>query len=476
MCAVAMASEGMVAQARAVGGEDVSAEMSAPPNVEDLRPAGSTGPMVASRAPMRGGELGGPMTITSTRGLLNLPESEFIYMAGPTDRPWQHFVNRWQAIFSQLDKVFGAGPQGQQFFAIDIGSCSGFFALQAAHAFPRAEVVGVEGSVGIGNGTMGMEGTSRQILCTPAVQTHLKWIGKLGMQNCLVAPEVWDYAYVCDLAARGAPVCDVLFLLSVIHHIDGVSQEQYAQKGLSRVEGTVDLIAKLLTIAPRHMIELPDRPWLEWVYNVYPTQRALLDAAVKRTGDRWVFKGPLLESDWFGKRQLWMLELEGAPCSLCSQSEGLFPQLFGPEEAAGILQPIQRHMAPTSDPRGVQAGDTYARNPIEEPQLPAVTCSDAIGQSLLDTPTALLAAHLSLREAVAEAEDLLREVRSSGLGGARAGGRGQLLPGAGRGSAMKDAARANNGYAPQPGQAGSSLGAVPPASEGAVASSSQGVV
>eukprot|EP00438_Fugacium_kawagutii_P004820 Skav226387 [mRNA] locus=scaffold1631:26937:29999:+ [translate_table: standard] len=110
---------------------------------------------------------------------------------------------------------------------------------------PEADVVAVEGSVGIGNGTAGLQGTVRQILRTEAVQTHLRWIQKLELTNCFVAPEVWDYQYICSLApGRQEPTW-------VVHHIDNISVQQYAEAGLSRVQGGIDLISKILRLSPR---------------------------------------------------------------------------------------------------------------------------------------------------------------------------------------------------------------------------------
>ncbi|CAJ1350241.1 unnamed protein product, partial [Effrenium voratum] len=131
--------------------------------------------------------------------------------AGYIDRPWRHFVTRWAAIDAELQKAFGEGG----FTLLDLGSCCGFFSLQAAVAYPESWVLGVEGSVGIGNGTTGIAGTQAQIIETKAIQTHLKWIRQLSLSNCMVAPDVWDYKKVCALAAEKRPLCDVMLLLSV---------------------------------------------------------------------------------------------------------------------------------------------------------------------------------------------------------------------------------------------------------------------
>merc|ERR1719482_132758 len=107
---------------------------------------------------------------------LILPESEFTYLVNATDRPWTHFNGRWQAIKPRLAEIFRACGNDRPLRLVDVGSCTGFFSLQVAHRHPEADVIAVEGSVGIGNGVVGMAGTVRQILSTPAVMTHLRWI------------------------------------------------------------------------------------------------------------------------------------------------------------------------------------------------------------------------------------------------------------------------------------------------------------
>jgi len=368
---------------------------------------------------------------------LVLPEHEFTYLAGSTDRPWSHFIGRWNAMKPHLGQMLKDCDTDRPLRIVDLGSCTGFFSLQAAHHHPEADVVGVEGSIGIGNGTVGMVGSAQQILATDAVQTHIRWIQRLRLTNCFVAPEVWDYTSVCELASHGRPICDVQFLLSVVHHIDGVSVDQYAKKGLSRVEGFVDLMGKLLLLAPRHFVELPNRPWLENTYSVYGTQREILEAATKASGVSWNFKGPIYTAEWFGLRELWVLEA-AAPMSPVDVETCPFPRLYrGQSQGDGGTTPHRddllgdagfetmikdvgadsNWMAPSCTP-----GLTFACphlggidvDPglmlLKEPYAPAEA---KIGEALSAAPTALLVAHLKLRDAVSEATDLLREVRSS---------------------------------------------------------------
>ncbi|CAK9016593.1 CTP:phosphoethanolamine cytidylyltransferase, partial [Durusdinium trenchii] len=51
--------------------------------------------------------------------------------------------------------------------------------------------------------------------------------------------------------------------------------------------GSLELMASLLKLAPRHFIELPDQPWLQPVYERFGTARAFLDAAAQRSGQNW---------------------------------------------------------------------------------------------------------------------------------------------------------------------------------------------
>eukprot|EP00913_Durusdinium_trenchii_P020760 g19500.t1 len=61
---------------------------------------------------------------------------------------------------------------------------------------------------------------------------------RLNLTNCVLAPDVWDLTKVAALASQPGYLCDVTLLLSVVHHIDNVSLDQYAAKGLSRVEAS----------------------------------------------------------------------------------------------------------------------------------------------------------------------------------------------------------------------------------------------
>lgn len=384
---------------------------------------------------------------------LQLPANEFAYFAGPTDRPFHQFLGRWQAIKPRLADIFKGIGGDRPLRLVDVGSCTGFFSLQAAFQHPEADVVGIEGSIGIGNGVVGTQGSVREVLDTPAVQTHLRWIGRLGLQNCMVAPEVWDYDRVCDLASKGRPISDVTLMLSVIHHIDGVSHEQYARAGLSKADGIADLIAKLLSLAPNHFVELPYKPWITHAYEAYSTQRGILEAASKRSQYAWNFVGPIYSTDWFGTREVWLIQTQ--PDSMLSMDLALNPFHQLVSDLDGDVEEVPAADAPVLGPhtsqgpaaklyRGLPAGETDFDSACLGPlgglfandalgsigsskhigghlQIdPAITalCSgpvppveDRIGALLQQSPSSLLVAHLVLREAQSEAEALLYQVR-----------------------------------------------------------------
>lgn len=360
-----------------------------------------------------------PDVSPDSRIAVQLPTSEFTYIG----RPLNHFVVRWAAIDWELERIFQEGP----FSMLDLGSCHGFFSLQAAAGYRNSFVVGVEGSIGVGNGTTGLTGTEEDIISTKAVQTHLGWIERLQLQNCLVAPEVWDFRRVCSLANLGRPICDVLLSLSVLHHIDGVSEEQYAATRLSAVEGTVTLMAKILLLANRHFIELPATPWIAHVWHTFASQREFLEAAARASGKQWSFTGPLVVSEWYGERQVWLMEAEGTVRDAVPLPglKALFQQTLpgGRSKREGVstvsrqapARPIQQlgysravtnNSLPSMQPRQPQ----NVRLPHEAQQW---AMQEQLGAALLAAPTALLAAHVQLRDALASADSALGDAATS---------------------------------------------------------------
>jgi len=304
----------------------------------------------------------------------------------------------------ELERCYGEAP----FTLLDLGSCCGFFSLQAAAGYPEAIVMGIEGAVGIGNGTAGVEGTEDEIVATKAVQTHLHWIEKLNLPNSLIVPEVWDYRRVCQLAALGKPVSDTLLSLSVIHHIDNISTQLYSAARLSHVEGTLSLVANLLLLAPRHFVELPDRPWIEHVYVAYGNARAFLQAACDATGRRWSFTGPLCESEWYGHRELWLIEEVGAERATMPWQglKALFPRVLG------LRVPVPQAAAATT-PGGPGHHPTLPILPATRQVSVSGLTREELGAALLAAPTALIASHVQLRDALAAAEITLQDVRSA---------------------------------------------------------------
>jgi len=376
---------------------------------------------------------------------VDLPEREFTYLAGNADRPWQQFTGRWKAMQPILQDMLQSCSKDRPLRVVDLGSCSGFFALKAAYRHPEADVVAIEGSVGVGNGTTGMEGTTAQILRTDAVQTHLRWIQRLRLTNCFVAPEVWDYAHVCELAKSGRPICDAMFMLSVIHHIDNISVDQYKRAGFARADGGIDLIAKLLLLSPRHFVEMPNQPWMKDMYAKYGTAKRILEAATEASGRRWAFRGPIHSAEWFGQRDVWVIEVQDPMPDVDIQSCP-FPELYRGDEQAllNLNTSTDSRMAGFNsmplmgleglDPLGdnapwggaladanlgaMAACENLPRVTMLDPGLTAMAGLDTskpvsgqVGTALQAAPTALLLAHLALREATAEAQDVLLQSR-----------------------------------------------------------------
>jgi len=206
-----------------------------------------------------------------------LPAKDFTY-AG---RPWEQYTGRW----AKIEEALAPFINERDSTLIDVGSNFGYFSLHAAMVSPKLNVFGIEGSIGAGNGNKGSEWAEH----SPAVLNHLKWIGKLALPNCAIVNEVWNYDRVSDLVARGLKV-DVMFLLSVFHHIDNASRDQYKRDGMSHVEGTVQLMAKMLQLASMHFVELPtlgnamrtgDDMRLKHVYEKYKNEEEFLSAAIQ---------------------------------------------------------------------------------------------------------------------------------------------------------------------------------------------------
>jgi len=227
--------------------------------------------------------------------VLELSPEEFTYIG----RPWETFLGRWQAI----EKALQDWPSDKEFSCIDVGSNNGYFSLQAAHRWPKSFVVGLEGAVGVGNGNAGLSRNTQVIVETSAVRTHLKWLRRLKMENCVIAPEVWDYEMIREMTKQ--PLCDLMISLSVVHHIDTVSEKQYQAKGMEHVDGTIDLLGQIFKLARTHILELPDNPWLSHMWKVFPSPKAAILAACERAGLQPTTMEVVFRNEWYGSREVW---------------------------------------------------------------------------------------------------------------------------------------------------------------------------
>eukprot|EP00747_Dinoflagellata_sp_TGD_P187332 gnl/TRDRNA2_/TRDRNA2_44913_c0_seq2.p1 gnl/TRDRNA2_/TRDRNA2_44913_c0~~gnl/TRDRNA2_/TRDRNA2_44913_c0_seq2.p1 ORF type:complete len:428 (+),score=61.16 gnl/TRDRNA2_/TRDRNA2_44913_c0_seq2:42-1325(+) len=231
--------------------------------------------------------------------LPKLPPEEFTYIG----RPSESFEGRWAAIERVLATCFG----NRGFSLLDVGSNHGYFALNTSLRFPQSQVIGIEGSVGIGNGSLGTSTRDAQRLCvTGAVRKHLEWIKILGLKNNFVAPEVWDLDY-CQKLCKAGLRADAMLTLSVVHHIDGICQNAYASRGLGPVEGSLELIATIMLLADVHILELPDSPWLGHLHNEFKSAGGIIKAALQRTGEEWECR-EIYRNEWIGSRELWLIE------------------------------------------------------------------------------------------------------------------------------------------------------------------------
>lgn len=273
-----------------------------------------------------------------------LPAEEFSYIG----RPAETFEGRWKAIETALTERFGLKGA---FSLVDVGSNHGYFSLNTALRYPNSFVLGIEGAVGVGNGTIGTcTRDAGRLVATSAIRTHLTWLEKLGLKNCLVAPEVWDIDSIEQLRAKGCRA-DVMLTLSVIHHIDGICEDIYAKRGLSKVDGTLELMAQLLALADVHVIELPGPNWVHHMHKQFVTYEKMLTAAIARHGGMWKMHR-IYQNDWFGMRELWVVEKERRPEASGSPEDlrNFFPILM---PGADIVIPT----SPEADP-SLSAFDT----------------------------------------------------------------------------------------------------------------------
>jgi hypothetical protein len=188
----------------------------------------------------------------------------------------------------------------------DIGSHTGYFSLNVAQMFPKSNVISVEGSVGVGNDNVGRTTQDwTKIAETGAIKTHLKWMDTLELNNNFLCPEVWRLDRIEKLKKDGF-FTEVMLLFSVVHHIDGVCEDQYKALGLTPIQGTLRLMAALFALTNVVIVEMPNKPWISHMHDAYGSQQAILAAGVQETGERWTMQR-VYQNDWFGIRDTWVL-------------------------------------------------------------------------------------------------------------------------------------------------------------------------
>jgi len=303
---------------------------------------------------------------------LDLPEAEFSYIG----RPWDTFIGRWEAIRRTLLDVLPVGSaESFRPTVIDLGSNNGFFSLQIANVLAGSSVIGVEGAVGVGNGTMGTRTNEWLALCqTSAIQTHLRWVQKTQLPNCFLAPEVWDYDYILSLAERGM-CADLMLSLSVVHHIDEHSASCYLRhpelaSKQNRVEAFLQLMRRLLQLANTHIIELPDSPWISHVHEAFQNDpMKILEAACERTEFSWDMQKIYSSGKWIGHREVWVLR----------RKTNANKTMFG----FSTLRPFFNVLLPPpqGEERVQEVVDLLADALSSKPLLPSATKSSSSGEA-----------------------------------------------------------------------------------------------
>merc|ERR1719473_1944859 len=169
-----------------------------------------------------------------------------------------------------------------------------------------SNVVSVEGSVGVGNDNVGRTTADWQKIAeTSAIKTHLKWMDTLELTNNFLSPEVWRLDRIEQLKKDGF-FTEVMLLFSVVHHIDGVCEDQYKALGLTPIQGTLRLMASLFALTNVVIVEMPNKPWIAHMHDAYGSQQAILAAGVQETGERWTMQR-VYQNEWFGIRDVWVL-------------------------------------------------------------------------------------------------------------------------------------------------------------------------
>jgi hypothetical protein len=267
------------------------------------------------------------------------------------NRPTDSFVDRWKAIYQVIAKEIGPPEMEKEFIMTDIGSHTGYFSLNVAQMFPKSNVISVEGSVGVGNDNVGRTTQDwTKIAETSAIQTHLKWMDTLELNNNFLSPEVWRLDRIEQLKKDGF-FTEVMLLFSVVHHIDGVCEDQYKALGLTPVQGTLRLMASLFALTNVVIVEMPNKPWITHMHDAYGSQQAILAAGVEHTGERWTMQR-VYQNEWFGVRDTWVL------CRVDRITPGL------PVAERRKMFPTQLTSREQVRPAGAVVGDERSAQPL----------------------------------------------------------------------------------------------------------------
>merc|ERR1719160_1256800 len=154
---------------------------------------------------------------------------------------------------------------------------------------------------------------------------------------------------------------DVLLSLSVVHHIDDYSAKEAgisksAGDKMRRIEATMEFLSNLLLMAPVHIIELPDRPFLDHLHDMFNNDpRSILEAVCHKTGEKWEMR-KIYENAWMGHRELWLLRCPEMQGKANAELDNFFPKMI-PSDDPSFQQWLKANAAKIDAPPDVTQQD-----------------------------------------------------------------------------------------------------------------------
>ena len=186
--------------------------------------------------------------------------------------------------------------KGSYFSAIDIGSNYGYFSTNIALNNPNSLVMSFEGSFGTGNASSNPE-------YSEGINTHFNTIENNKIFNNKVIPKLFSEEIMESLIENDI-VFDYTLLLSVFHWMIFYKYENNAS--IQQIE---DLFVKMLKISKTIFLELPEAGQKTSISCIYDTYQSLPNffTHLKNKYFNSLDYNLLLQSDWYGKRDLYMI-------------------------------------------------------------------------------------------------------------------------------------------------------------------------